>query len=756
MTKRKAAASTARRKAAVEDVVDETVPAAALDHVSTDSIKQQQQQQQPPSKRTRRSEMMITAEEGAKVLGARTSRSRTSNRARGAVAVAPDSMSDSEPAAASSSSAASSPDTDNDNAAPSDSEDDGDSSSSRRRRGEVACSMKYEVEAGGVPVFKPSWEEFKDFAVFIERIQNVGAHYGLVKVIPPESYKPNQNGFRSVGLDKLLIQSPVRQNVRQQQGAPSGVHRVLNTDEPSRRQITAREFEGLCTDQTARRSAKEKEMVQRSDWDGLERTFWRQTLINPPLYGADSPGTLFDESCQAWNVGHLPSLLHVLPGPGTPGVSLPFLYFGMWKSLFAMHKEDVNLYSINYLHFGFPKQWYGIPPRFADKFDRLADNLYPLLRRSCSEFIRHKELLVSPQVLRESGIPYVHTRQSSGNFMLTWPTAYHQGFNYGLNCAESVNFATNKWFPFASGNKCGRCLCRGDTVWLSPMDVRSKARALQFYLKQQQQQKQEEKNQKQRSKQASDMKQDVTEHKQAINPTPSHTDDDSGGMDNSPSQPSKTAPFQVPSDYVLDESSIWLGLPTNPRELHQLAQRIFPEPELEDEDDEDEEEGEEGDESAPRRKQRSGRSMSGRSMSQRASNSNSSFLFERDEYNTFDTSSHEGSLGFRADSNAVFCSYPDCDQPLHRDQRALIIHYQKCHSASARSRNKQKSSDGQKKEKGDEAASSKKQKRKVGPDDDEVAEAKSRGIGTASSASAADQPSSSKKQKKKNGANNVK
>ncbi|GAA5845801.1 hypothetical protein JCM9279_002379 [Rhodotorula babjevae] len=197
----------------------------------------------------------------------------------------------------------------------------------------------------------------------------------------------------------------------------------------------------------------------------FERRYWRTlTFGEPPMYGADMAGSLFDESTTAWNVAHLGDLLPKLAPRGCdiPGVVSPYLYFGMWRATFAWHVEDADLYSINYIHFGAPKFWYSVPQEQSERFERVMAGLFPTDRSKCSQFLRHKSFLASPKILTNNGITLNRCVQLPGEFILTYPKGYHSGFNLGFNCAESVNFATERWLPLGKVTK--HCQCIEDSV----------------------------------------------------------------------------------------------------------------------------------------------------------------------------------------------------------------------------------------------------------------------------------------------------
>ena len=60
-------------------------------------------------------------------------------------------------------------------------------------------------------------------------------------------------------------------------------------------------------------------------------------------------------------------------------------------------------------------------------------------------FILGQVTQLSPSVLKSESVPVHRAVQRSGEFVLTFPRAYHSGFNCGFNCAEAVNVAPVDW-----------------------------------------------------------------------------------------------------------------------------------------------------------------------------------------------------------------------------------------------------------------------------------------------------------------------
>eukprot|EP01129_Flabellula_baltica_P004189 TRINITY_DN1432_c0_g1_i4.p1 TRINITY_DN1432_c0_g1~~TRINITY_DN1432_c0_g1_i4.p1 ORF type:complete len:326 (+),score=67.87 TRINITY_DN1432_c0_g1_i4:681-1658(+) len=198
----------------------------------------------------------------------------------------------------------------------------------------------------------------------------------------------------------------------------------------------------------------------------MEEKFWKETEKDAPIYGADMEGSLFlcDDDC--WNLKTLKrgSVLENIEN--MPGITEPYLYFGMWGARFAWHTEDMDLYSINYIHKGSGKLWYGIPCTDGEKFEKVVDEFLPNYEK-CENFLRHKTTLISPFALQkmDPSISICTTVQEEGQFMITFPYAYHQGFNLGYNVAESVNFALDDWL--SHGKEAVLCTCTPLPVYIN-------------------------------------------------------------------------------------------------------------------------------------------------------------------------------------------------------------------------------------------------------------------------------------------------
>ncbi|CAG9861596.1 unnamed protein product [Phyllotreta striolata] len=305
-----------------------------------------------------------------------------------------------------------------------------------------------------IMVFRPTWEEFKDFSSYVKHMESKMAHRaGLAKVIPPPEWVPRKIGYNVDDID-ITIPAPICQVVTGKQG----LYQQINIQ---KKPMSVKQYKELA-------NSSRYATPRHFDYEDLERKYWKNITYVAPIYGADVCGSLTDNDVNEWNINRLGTILDYVNedyGISIDGVNTAYLYFGMWKTTFAWHTEDMDLYSINYLHFGAPKTWYSIPPEHGRRLERLANGFFPSSYKTCQAFLRHKMTLISPQILKQYSIPYNKITQEAGEIMITFPYGYHAGFNHGFNCAESTNFAQERWIEY--GKRASQCTCSKDMVKIS-------------------------------------------------------------------------------------------------------------------------------------------------------------------------------------------------------------------------------------------------------------------------------------------------
>ncbi|XP_057478687.1 lysine-specific demethylase JMJ13-like isoform X1 [Actinidia eriantha] len=310
------------------------------------------------------------------------------------------------------------------------------------------------------PVYCPSKEEFEDPLVYLQKIAPEASRFGICKIVSPLS--------ASVPAGVVLMKEKVgfRFTSRVQ---PLRLAEWDTDDKVtffmSGRNYTFRDFEKMANKVFARRYYSGGCLPA----SYLEKEFWHEIACGKTEsveYACDVDGSAFSSSPKdglgqsKWNLKKLSrlskSVLRLLE-TAIPGVTEPMLYIGMLFSMFAWHVEDHYLYSINYHHCGAEKTWYGIPGHAALDFEKVVrehvynhDILFNDGEDGAFDVLLGKTTLFPPNILVEHDVPVYKAVQKPGEFVVTFPRAYHAGFSHGFNCGEAVNFAIGDWFPLGS------------------------------------------------------------------------------------------------------------------------------------------------------------------------------------------------------------------------------------------------------------------------------------------------------------------
>lgn len=115
-----------------------------------------------------------------------------------------------------------------------------------------------------------------------------------------------------------------------------------------------------------------------------------------------------------------------------------------------MQSKDHYTYSVNFskyqrffrgdreltgfvVHWGATKTWYGVPGGDAEKFEAAIRSEAPELFDAQPDLLYQLVTLMRPDRLKQAGIRVVGCNQRPGEFVITFPKAYHAGFNHGVS-----------------------------------------------------------------------------------------------------------------------------------------------------------------------------------------------------------------------------------------------------------------------------------------------------------------------------------
>lgn len=313
------------------------------------------------------------------------------------------------------------------------------------------------------PEYHPTLQEFQDPISYILKVEKEASSFGICKMVPPPPKKTTHSHLNrsfAARAPETSKSNPPTFTTRQQQigFCPRRPRPVQKPVWQSGETYTLPQFESKA--KHFERSHLKKFLSSGRLAPALtlletESLFWKACADRPfsVEYANNMPGSGLAPvpapaprraaSAAAGNVGESAwnmrgvsrskgSLLRFMR-EDIPGVTSPMVYVAMLFSWFAWHAEDYELHSLNYLHMGTGKTWYGVPRDAALAFEEVVrvhgygGEVNPLVTFT---ILGEKTTVMSPEVLVSAGIPCCRLVQNAGEFVVTFPGAYHSGFSH--------------------------------------------------------------------------------------------------------------------------------------------------------------------------------------------------------------------------------------------------------------------------------------------------------------------------------------
>lgn len=85
------------------------------------------------------------------------------------------------------------------------------------------------------------------------------------------------------------------------------------------------------------------------------------------------------------------------------------------------------------MHWGETKTWYGIPGEDAENFEAAIKSEAPDLFEAQPDLLFQLVTLMNPKRVKDANVRVYACNQRAGEFVITFPKAYHAGFNHGVS-----------------------------------------------------------------------------------------------------------------------------------------------------------------------------------------------------------------------------------------------------------------------------------------------------------------------------------
>lgn len=85
------------------------------------------------------------------------------------------------------------------------------------------------------------------------------------------------------------------------------------------------------------------------------------------------------------------------------------------------------------MHWGETKTWYGVPGSDTAKFEEAMRKAVPELFEQQPDLLFQLVTMLSPERLKKENVNVYAVDQRPGQFVITYPKAYHSGFNHGVS-----------------------------------------------------------------------------------------------------------------------------------------------------------------------------------------------------------------------------------------------------------------------------------------------------------------------------------